>query len=169
MKPQPAKLVWHSRPRLCSFAFLFLAITVSASTRPHYGGTVRVLIQHKVNSLDPGVETEYPADREKLANLVFETLTEIDAQGHAHPKLAASWQADTGQRVWQFQLRAANFHDGTAVTSTMVVADLKAAAAEWKITSSGKQAFTIETPSPSPHLPELLSLPRFAIVKHLAN
>src|SRR5205809_7830437 len=129
MKPQPAKLVWHSRPRLWVLGFLLLTITASASTRPHYGGTVRVLIQHKVNSLDPGIETEYPADREKLASLVFETLTEIDGQGHVHPKLAASWQADAGQRIWQFQLRAANFHDGTAVTSAMVVADLKAAAA----------------------------------------
>src|SRR5437588_10540948 len=111
-KPRPARHVWPSRPRLWSFAFLFLVITASASTRPHYGGTVRVLIQHKVNSLDPGVETEYPADREKLASLVFETLTQIDAQGHARPKLAASWQAEAGQRIWQFQLHAANFHDG---------------------------------------------------------
>src|SRR5436309_14684923 len=108
MKPRLAKLVWHSRPRLCIFVFMLVAITGSASTRPHYGGTVRVLIQHKVNSLDPGIETEYPADREKLASLVFETLTEIDAQGHARPKLAASWPADAGPRAPQAPPRGAN-------------------------------------------------------------
>jgi len=144
-------------------------LPVSASTRPHYGGTVRILIQHKIESIDPGVEIEYPADREKLADLVFETLTEIDGQGRLHPRLAASWQADAGQRVWQFQLRAASFHDGSAVTSTIVVANLKAAMPDWKLTPSGKLAVTIETTFPSPHLPELLALSRFAIVKRLPN
>lgn len=144
-------------------------LTASASTRPHYGGTVRILIQHKIESIDPGVEIEYPADREKLAALVFETLTEIDGQGKLRPRLAASWQADAGQRVWQFQLRAAGFHDGSAVTSTIVVANLKAAMPDWKLTPSGKLALTIETPSPMPHLPELLALSRFAIVKRLPN
>ena len=141
----------------------------AASTRPHYGGTVRILMQHKIESMDPGVEIEYPADREKLADLVFETLTDIDGQGKLRPRLAASWQADAGQRVWQFQLRAAGFHDGSAVTSTLVVANLKAAMPDWKLTPSGKLALTIETPSPAPHLPELLALSRFAIVKRLPN
>ena len=49
---------------LIAVAFVVFAVIAFASTRPHYGGTVRVLIQHKVNSLDPGIETEYPADRE---------------------------------------------------------------------------------------------------------
>src|SRR5437660_3588722 len=50
-------------------AGLVPARNLSASTRPHYGGTVRILVQHKIQSLDPGVEIEYPADREKLASL----------------------------------------------------------------------------------------------------
>lgn len=144
-------------------------LSASASTRPHYGGTVRVLLQHKVSSLDPTVETEYPADRDKLSALVFETLTEIDSQGQLHPKLAASWQPDSSQRVWQFQLRVANFHDGTAMTSAAVVAALKAVAPDWKITPNGKQGFTLETPAAIPYLPQLLSLPRFAIVKRLGD
>jgi len=143
--------------------------SIDASTRPHYGGTVRILIQHKIESIDPCVEIEYPADREKLADLVFETLTEIDGQGKLRPRLAASWQADSGQRVWQFQLRAASFHDGSAVTSTIVVANLKAAMPDWKLTPSGKLTLTIETSSSTPHLPELLALSRFAIVKRLSN
>lgn len=150
-------------------ASVFVVARCAASTRPHYGGTVRVMVQHKLMSLDPGVEIEYPADREKLASLIFETLTEIDGQGKLHPRLAASWQSDAGQRVWQFQLRAASFHDGSAVTAAIVVANLKAAMPEWKLAPNGKLALTIETPSATPHLPELLSLSRFSIVKRLPN
>ncbi|HEY6352524.1 MAG TPA: ABC transporter substrate-binding protein [Candidatus Angelobacter sp.] len=145
------------------------ASTIFASTRPHYGSTARVLIQHKINSLDPLVETDYPGDRDKLSPLVFETLTELDAQGHVHPRLANSWQSEAAQRVWQFQLRLANFQDGTAVTSTIVVASLKSVSPEWKFTVYSRQTFTIETPTPSPHLAELLSLPKFAVIKRLPN
>lgn len=140
-----------------------------ASTRPHYGGTVRVLLQHHVSSFDPVAETDYPADRDKLAALLFETLTDMDAQGQVHPKLAASWQSDPAQRVWQFQLRTANFHDGTALTAATVIASLKAANTDWKFSASNKQSFSIETSSPVPGLPALLSLLRFAIVKRSAG
>jgi peptide/nickel transport system substrate-binding protein len=156
-----------SRKLAAALAFLF-ATTAAPSTRPHYGGTARVLIQHKIASIDPLVESEYGPDRDRLSQLVFETLTEIDGQGRVRPRLASSWQAE-GQRIWQFQLRLANFQDGTTVTSTAVVASLKTASPEWKITVVNRQAFTIETPVPAPHLPELLSLPKFAIVKRAAD
>lgn len=150
--------------------FLLIATTAAtASTRPHYGSTARVLIQHKINSLDPLVETDYPGDRDQLIPLVFETLTEIDAQGRLRPNLASNWQAEAGQRVWQFQLRLANFQDETAITSSVVVASLKSVSPEWKLTVVNRQTFTIETPVPSPHLPEMLSLVKFAIVKRLPD
>lgn len=158
-----------SRRLIVTISTLLIAATLAASTRPHYGSTARVLVQHKITTLDPLVESDYPADRDKLSTLVFETLTEIDAQGHLRPKLASSWQAEAGQRLWQFQLRLANFHDGTVVTSAVVVGSLKSANPDWKITINNRQAFTIETPVPSPHLPELLSLPKFAVVKRPAD
>src|SRR5437588_3719729 len=144
---------------------LMLTLKADASTRPRYGGTVRVLLQHKITTIDPAADSEYPAERDRLSSLVFETLTEIDPQGHIRPRLASSWQAETGQRIWQFQLRAANFHDGTAVTSSIVAANLKSANPEWKVTANGRQSVTIEMPFAAPHLLELLSLQRFAIVK----
>ena len=159
----------HYSKLLITLVLLTIATPVIPSTRPHYGATARVLIQHKVTSLDPLVESDYPADRDKLAQLLFETLTEIDSQGRLRPLLASSWQAEAGQRVWQFQLRLANFHDGTAVTAATAVASIKSASPEWKITVINKQAFSIETPVASPHLPELLSLPRFAIVKRATD
>lgn len=154
--------------------FLLLATSIigstsAASTRPHYGSTARIILQHKISSLDPLVETDYPGDRDQLSRLIFETLTEIDAQGHLRPRLASAWHSEAGQRVWQFQLRLANFQDETAVTSSTVVASLKSASPEWKFTVNNRQAFTIETPVPSPHLPELLSLPKFAVIKRLPD
>src|SRR5215472_15662492 len=150
-------------------AILLLVAMANPSTRPHYGSTARILLQHKINSLDPLLESDYPGDRDKLTQLVFETLTEIDAQGHLRPALASSWQQEAGQRIWQFQLRLASFQDGTAVTSVTVAASLRSASPDWKINILNRQAFTIETPVPSPHLPELLSLLRFAIIKRLPD
>lgn len=162
---------WKDLAFLLCFSVLaiHLSAPAMASTRPHYGSTAHVLLQHKITTLDPLVESDYPADRDKLAVLVFETLTEIDAQGHLRPRLASSWQSEAGQRVWQFQLRLASFHDGTVVSAAAVVASLKSANPDWKISANNRQAFTIETPVPSPHLPELLSLAKFAIVKRLAD
>lgn len=148
---------------------LLLGSVAFATTRPHYGSVARIVIQHKITSLDPSIDSDYPADRDRLSQLLFESLTEIGAQGSLRPKLASSWRPEAGQRVWQFQLRLASFHDGTIVTSTTVVASLKSVAPDWKFTVNNRQTFTIETPVPAPHLPELLSLSKFAIVKRPAD
>jgi len=155
----------------CTSILLILlpATPAFAGTRPHYGGTVRVLVQHKIMSLDPMAESDYSAERDKLAGLIFETLTSIDNQGHIRNVLAFAWQPDSSRRIWQFQLRNAVFHDGTPVTSAAVIASLKAAAPDWKFTANGRQMFSIETPSPSPHLVEILSLPKYSIVKRLPD
>ncbi len=54
-----------------------------ASSRPRYGGAVRVLLHDRVMSIDPIGDEDHPATRDRLASLAFETLTEIDAQGRA--------------------------------------------------------------------------------------
>ncbi len=140
-----------------------------AGSRPRYGGTVRVLLQHKVASLGPMDESAFPADHDRLSSLIFETLTQMDTQGHVRPCLANSWQAEAGGRVWQFQLRTANFHSGAPLASATVAASLKAASPEWKVSTNGKQTVVIETPVPAPHLPELLALLRYAIVKKMSD
>lgn len=145
---------------------LLLATAASpASSRPRYGGTVRVLLRHKITSLDPLQESDDPATRDRVAALIYETLTAIDGQGRTQPKLATSWQSDSAHRVWQFNLRAANFHDGTPLTATVVASSLKSADPEWRVIANSKQSVTVETPGPVPHLPELLALARFSIMK----
>jgi ABC-type transport system substrate-binding protein len=149
---------------------LLLGATCSqASTRPRYGGTVRVLLRHKITSLDPLRESDDSATRDRIAGLIFETLTEIDSQGRARPRLAGSWQTDSAGRFWQFNLRPATFQDGSAVSAAAAAASLGTASPEWKVTVMSKESLTIELSSPVPHLLELLALPRFSITKRLAN
>jgi len=140
-----------------------------AESRPRYGGTVRILLRHKISSLDPLNEGDDPATRDRIAALMFETLTQIDSEGHTRAKLASSWQADAGNRVWVFTLRQASFHDHAEINSATVAASLRNVSQDWKITVNSQQTFTIETPGPVPHLPELLALPRYAIIKRLPD
>ena len=152
-------------PLVAISSLLLGAVAAHASSRPRYGGTVRVLLRHKVTSLDPLQESADTADRDRIGNLLFECLTEIDDQGRTLPRLATSWQVDASRRVWQFNLRLANFHDGSPLTAAAVAASLRAANTDWKIASSGRQALTLETPYPAPHLLEMLALPHFSIIK----
>jgi ABC-type transport system substrate-binding protein len=130
---------------------------------------VRVLLHDKVMSIDPLNEEDHPASRDRLAALVFETLTNIDALGRVRPKLASSWHSDQAKRVWQIRLRLANFHDGTLLTASDVAASLGKSNSAWKYTVNDRQTLTIETPSPVTGMLELLALPKYAIVKRPAD
>lgn len=146
-----------------------MAAGVHGSSRPRYGGTVRVLLHDKVMSIDPASEEDHPAARDRMAALTFETLTEIDAQGRLRPRLALSWHADTAKRVWQFRLRLANFHDGTVLTAADAAASLARSNPAWKYSAPDRQTVAIEAPSPVQHMAEMLALPRYAIVKRQAD
>ncbi len=106
-----------------------LALPARAATRPHYGGTLRVEMRARVNSLDP---REWPADAtaaaaaERLALLVFERLVRRDEGGQLQPALAIAWQHDAESKRWQFRLRAeVKFHDGTPLTAHRAAAALQ--------------------------------------------
>jgi hypothetical protein len=42
---------------------MLLAAMAHASSRPRYGGNVQIALQHKVNTVDPAAEEDYPAAR----------------------------------------------------------------------------------------------------------
>ncbi|HEV8493941.1 MAG TPA: ABC transporter substrate-binding protein, partial [Candidatus Angelobacter sp.] len=136
-----------------------------ASSRPRYGGAVRVLLHDRVMSIDPIGDEDHPVTRDRLAALAFETLTEIDSQGRLRPGLAVTWHADQSKRVWQFRLRLANFHDGTVLTAADAAASLAKSNPAWKYSAPDRQTVVIETPSPVQHMAETLALPRYAVVK----
>ena len=150
------------------FAISSVALTAVggyASSRPRYGGAVRVLLHDRVMSIDPISDEDHPATRDRLASLAFETLTELDAQGRLRPNLAVTWHADQAKRMWQFRLRLANFQDGTVLTAADAAASLAKSNPAWKYSAPDRQTVVVEAPSPVQHMAEMLALPRYAIVK----
>jgi ABC-type transport system substrate-binding protein len=156
-----------SRSRLIAAASLLIAACAiaSASSRPRYGGTVRILLHERFNSLDPLGDDDHPTARDRVCSLLFDTLTQMDAQGRAHPHLAASWRAESGNRIWYFNLRLASFQDGSLVTAPDVVASLTHRSQGWSVKAVDQQTIRIEVPVGIPHMAELLALSRFSIIK----
>jgi ABC-type transport system substrate-binding protein len=118
---------------LAAISLLIAAAGASrAATRPHYGGTLRVMLQSSPNALDLFTNTANAAntsnappsdywDVARTLSLIGDTLVTLDAQGRAHPALAVAWQSDAGARHWQFKLRSGvKFHDGSAASSAAV-------------------------------------------------
>jgi ABC-type transport system substrate-binding protein len=152
--------------RLIAASSFALAIVAGhASSRPRYGGTVRVLLHDRVNTLDPQGDEEHTVARDRVAALIFETLTQMDSLGQPHARLATSWKSDPAKRSWQFNLRLAQFHDGSTVTAQDVVNSWQKLNTGWKVSALDKQTVAIETQSPVYHLPEMLALPKFAVVR----
>jgi peptide/nickel transport system substrate-binding protein len=151
--------------RLLLPLFAISSLLLVAESRPRYGGTVKVLLHDRVASIDPLGEEDRPAARDRMAALVFENLTSIDAQGRVHPGLASSWHSDPSKKSWQFRLRLANFHDGSVLTAADVAASLSRSNPAWKYSAPDRQTVTVDAPSPVQHMPEMLATPKYAIVK----
>jgi peptide/nickel transport system substrate-binding protein len=126
-----------------------------ASERPRYGGVLRVEMRERVNSMDPRGWNPDAADAgasERLLGLVFERLVRMNDAGQPEAGLAASWQHDANCTRWQFQLRGGvKFHDGTLLSSDVVVAALQAEdAARWNASATGATVvFEFKTPRPN--------------------
>jgi peptide/nickel transport system substrate-binding protein len=148
---------------------LLVAVSVAsmapASTRPHYGGTLRVAMRDAPTSLDPADSSRPDTLWRNLSRPVFETLVNLDGRGQPQPSLSSSWRVDPGDQRWQFNIRrGVTFQDGTALSVDTVAASLRAANPNWKVFATG-DAVVIECDAPTPNLPAALALPRYAIVK----
>ena len=58
-----------------------------------------------------------------------------------------------------------NFHDGTVLTAADAAASLARSNPTWKFSAVDRQTLSVEAPYPVQHMPEMLALPRYAIVK----
>ncbi|NEE19778.1 ABC transporter substrate-binding protein [Streptomyces sp. SID7499] len=117
----------------------------------------------------------YSNDATVLSKLsVAEGLTVLGKNGAAAPALAKSWKRDNAT-TWTFELRKAEFQDGTPLTAKSVVDALgHASAAEPKprvlsdVTLTAKaddaDTVTLTTTSPDPVLPLRLASPALAIL-----
>jgi len=117
-----SRQLWIRQNLLCAalMSLTLLPLTeATAETRPHYGGTLRVMLQSAPNALDlPANAT--PADYWDIArtlSLIGDTLVKLDAQCRPQPALAVAWQSDPNARHWQFTLRhGVKFHDGSVAS-----------------------------------------------------
>lgn len=95
--------------------------------------------------------------------LIFDTLTEVAADGTLHAELAASWQASEGGRVWVFEIRKnVPFHDGKMLSAQDVVVSLGDFFAS-KVGAIGTHAVQFQLDRPMMDLPFLLAQPEFII------
>lgn len=152
--------------RLTVISSVLIAITAAAATRPHYGGALRVQVASTISNLDPGDSNQqHTLTTRNVFALIFDTLVVLNGRGQPQPSLAISWQADSGNRRWQFVLRpGVRFSDQTPLTPEIVAASLQRVNPTWKVTST-ETAIVIQLDAPSPDLPVELALSRNSIVK----
>ncbi len=87
------------------------------------GKTLDYYFSYDPRSLDPALSTDVPTG--EVVTLLFDNLTQFDADARLKPGLARGWEASTDGRVYTFHLRTnASFHDGRPVRSADVKASL---------------------------------------------
>jgi hypothetical protein len=115
---------------LLAIASAALSVAVAGAARPHYGGTLRVLTQGTIKSIDPVADTTDAADRTvhaRVLALVFETLVAPDPAGGLRPLLADAWQREADGVRWRFHVRpGVKLHDGAILQSWHVASALRA-------------------------------------------
>ena len=180
-RPSRAKLGSCLRPRqlriagVVLIAALFLSMIASAlaETRPHYGGTLHVMLQSSPSALDlpPNATPAEYWDLARTLSLIGDTLVRIDTQGRAQPALAVAWQVDASASSmhWQFTLRrGVKFHDGSAATPAAIAQILGALHSGWIVRASA-DSITIDTSTPMLSLLAELALPRNLLLKRNAK
>jgi ABC-type transport system substrate-binding protein len=170
-----SRQLWIRQRLLCAALMTLtsmIALTnATGETRPHYGGTLRVMMQSAPNALDlPSNAT--PADYWDAAgilSLIGDTLVKLDAQSRPQPALAVAWQGDPSARHWQLTLRrGVKFSDGSAASPAAIVQILGAVHPKWNVRASS-DSVSIDSETPMPSLVAELALPRNLVLKRNGN
>ncbi|MEQ6249482.1 ABC transporter substrate-binding protein [Sulfitobacter sp. HNIBRBA3233] len=142
-------------------AALLAATGLSAGTLPQRGGKLRLALSGAARD-DDWLRGSGLFMRVARLGLVYETLTEIAADGTLRPELSTGWRSGEDARVWTFDLRpGVVFHDGTPMTARDVVASLSHL--DGAAHPTGKHSVEIVLPTPDPSLPFTLAQENFAI------
>jgi len=152
-------------------ACLVVASSAGGTTRPQYGGVLRIELRATSVALRPAFwkagSTDF-ATNERLAELMFDRLVSLDNYGRFQPQLATEWSHDATAKHWQFTLRpGVKFSDGTPLTPNDVVAALQSSL------PSGMQMQMVASPAgviihstnPANDMLELLSSGPFFVYK----
>ncbi|MGB3246153.1 MAG: ABC transporter substrate-binding protein [Sulfitobacter sp.] len=143
-------------------AALLAASGVSASGIPRKGGRLRMALSGAARS-DTWASTDGLFMQVARQGLVFDSLTEVAADGTLRGELATGWQASNDARVWQFDIRkGVKFHDGALLTAQDVVAALDPLI-DGVVGSTGPLGVRIVLETPDPGLPLRLAHPDFVI------
>ena len=176
-RPSRAKLgsclrprqLWVRRRLLSAVLIMTMtaAMPATAATRPHYGGTLRVMLQSSPDTLALPANAPPPNywDMTRTLSLVGDTLVRLDPQDRPQPALAVAWQSDPSTRRWQFTLRrGVKFHDGSLCSPAAVAQILGALHPAWNVRASA-DSISIESETAMPSLLAELALPRNLILK----
>lgn len=151
----------------CCLLVLVLA-AAHAATRPHSGGTLRILTAVQSKSLDPRsipAESREQALAEKLLRLIYDRLVTLDGKGRPQPQLAMEWRHDASFKRWEFRVRpGAQFSDGTPLTAEITAAALQSVPGSPPAKASG-ESVVIETAYPNHELLRELAQPQFSIYR----
>lgn len=153
----------HFALRLLAAASLLVASALAA-TRPHYGGTLRVLLRNAPASLNAADLEQAGVDGRNIARLLYDALVVLDDRGIPQPGLAISWQSDPSSQRWQFSLRSGvTFSDGTPLTAEAVAAALRISNPTWRVSADAEEV-VIQLDSPNADLTAELALVRNCII-----
>jgi peptide/nickel transport system substrate-binding protein len=141
-------------------AALLAATGVSAGPLPQRGGRLRLALSGAERG-DDWLRGQGLFMQIARLGLVFETLTEVAADGTLRPELATGWTRSEDARVWTFDLRQdVFFHDGAAFSAADVIHSLEGIG---NVRAVGANRIEVTLADPDPALPFLLSDPAHII------
>ena len=104
--------------------FLIATALLFTACGDHGGeATLNYYFTYDPRSLDPALSTDVPTG--EVVSLLFDNLTQFDADARLTPGLAKTWETDAAGRAYTFHLRRnATFHDGRPILATDVRASM---------------------------------------------
>lgn len=143
-------------------ATLLAATGVSAASVPQRGGRLRMALSG-ASRADSWLKGDGLFMQIARQGLVFDTLTEVAADGTLRGELAAGWTSSPDARAWTFDLREdVRFHDGAPFTAKDVVASA-AGFADGMVEALGTHQVAFILHEPDAGLPLRMAQPEFFI------
>ena len=149
-----------------------MAMPAGASAAGRAGGSITMGLELDIPGFDPLKVGVFDTAAQTAAASLFDTLTYLDENGVAQPKLALSWTHTDDFKTWTFKLRpGVRFHDGTPFNAEAAKANIdrqKDPANNCRCAFYISAIHDVQAPdeltliyhlnNPSPNLPALLTL-----------
>lgn len=143
-------------------AALLAATGVGAAGVPTRGGRLRMALSGGLRS-DSWMQGDGLFMQVARQGVVYDTLTEVAADGTLRAELALGWQGSDDARIWEFDLRpGVRFHDGALFSAADAVASLRGRILG-QVTAPRQDRLRITLNAPNVGLPMMLSRPEFVI------